>query len=522
MTGFSNNDGSSAHSYSRRDFVKCAGAGLAALTLADLTGFANAAGPARKKPNIIVFFTDDQGWADTSVRMMKDRSDSRSYFYQTPALEQMAKEGMVFSNAYSPAPTCTPSRAGVQFGKTPGRLKQTVVHDRLAVDRGIDLKDQIAMPQMIKSVDPEYVTGYFGKWGFHPRSPEHSGYDQTDGNTNNGEGDYLSVKDGTPLPADDPKRIFSITERAHKFMEEQVEADKPFFMELSHYAVHVGHAALAETIEKYRKLARGKDKKYSRERSLVYAAMIENLDSGLQAILDKVEQLGIKDNTYVIFTSDNGGGFGNNGPLKGGKGSAWEGGLRVPTVICGPQVLKNVYCDVPIAGWDIYPTVNEIIGGKPLPKEYDGGSLLDLFRKANKGKVRRGTKELIFHYPWYGTMAPMSTIRDGDYKLAMSLNNGEYRLYDLADDIGEKNDIKNKMPRIANRLHKRLLQYLKDVDAEDIEDMRQARKKEVEGYRDQELAKDKPNSKRVKDFEKSLQMFEDNRRIGLDGKQIKD
>jgi len=331
--------------------------------------------------------------------------------------------------------------------------------------------------QMIKSVDPDYVTAYFGKWGFHPRPPEHAEYDQSDGNTNNGEGDHLSVKQQTPLPPNDPKRIFSITRRAHTFMEEQVKAGKPFFMELSHYAVHVGHGALAETIEAYRKLPTPKDKKYHGENALVYAAMIENLDTGLAMLCEKIEQLGIKDNTYLLFTSDNGGGFKDNGPLKGGKGSTWEGGIRVPTVVCGPGVLKGSYCDVPVAGWD-------------------------------------------FFYPWYGNMPPMSTIRDGDYKLVMSLNNGEYRLYNLADDIGEANDLKGKMPDKAKKLHRRLLKYLKDVDAEDVEDMRQARKKEVQGYRKRELLQENPSEERLRSFERSLQMFEDNRKLGLDGSSI--
>lgn len=475
---------------------------------------------AASQPNIIFFFTDDQGWADTSVRMMKDRSDSRSTFFRTPALEKMAQEGMIFSNAYAAAPTCTPSRAGLQFGKTPARLRQTVVHDRLAFDRGIDCKDQMSIPEMIKAADPQYVTAHFGKWGFHPRCPEHAGYDQRDGNTNNGEGDYSSVQDRTPLPPEDPKRIFSITRRATEFMEEQVAAGRPFFLQLSHYAVHVDHSALPETVERYGELPRPGDRRYQGRSAAVYAAMIENLDTALRMILTKLEQLGIKENTYVIFTSDNGGGFIRNGPLKGGKGSAWEGGIRVPTVVSGPGVLRGTYCDVPVTGWDLMPTVNEIVGGKSLPAEYDGGSLLDLFRRGNAGRVRRGTRELVFHYPWYGNLPPMSVIRDGDYKLVMSLNDGEYRLYHLAEDIGEQNDLKAELPHKARQLHRRLLQYLKDVDAEDVEEMRQARKKEVEGYRDKELEKPNPDPKRLRDFERALRMFEENRKLGLDGKTI--
>lgn len=494
--------------------------GLVALTLTLLLNLVGTVQAAAQKPNIIIFFTDDQGWADTSVRMMKDRADSRSDFFRTPALEKMAEQGMVFSCAYAAAPTCTPSRAGLQFGKTPCRLRQTVVHDRLAFDRGIDCKDQLSIPQMIKAAAPDYVTAHFGKWGFHPRPPEHAEYDQSDSNSNNGEGDYLSVKDRTPLPPDDPKRIFSITRRAERFMEEQAKAGRPFFMQLSHYAVHVNHAALPETIERYRKLPRPDDPKYQSEAASVYAAMIENLDTGLARILAKLGQLGIKDNTYVIFTSDNGGGFIQNGPLKGGKGSAWEGGLRVPTVVSGPGVLKGAYCDVPITGWDFFPTINEIVGGKPLPPEYDGGSLLDLFQRGNAGKVHRGTPELIFHYPWYGSMPPMSVIRDGNYKLVMSLNDGETRLYNLIEDIGEQHDLSAAMPDKTRQLHRRLLEYLKTVDAEDVEDMRQARKKEVEGYRAKELAKPNPDPKRLQDFERALQMFEDNRKLGLDGKPI--
>lgn len=449
--------------------------------------------PEKTKPNIVIFFTDDQGWADTSVRMMKDRADSRSDFYRTPSLEKMAKEGMVFSSAYAAAPTCTPSRGGLQFGKTPCRLGQTVVHDRLAYDRGIDCKDQLSIPQMIKSVDPDYVTAFFAKWGFHPRPPEHAEYDESDGNINNGEGDYLLVKRRTPLPPDDPKRIFGISRRADEFMEKQVKAGRPFFMELSHYAVHVDHAALSESIEKYRKRRRPDDKRHRGENALIYAAMIENLDTALGQLLRKVEVLGINDNTYVIFTSDNGGGFKNNGPLKDGKGSDWEGGIRVPTVVSGPGVHKGSYCDVPIAAWDFFPTINALIGGKALPDDHDGGSLVDLFQKGKKGQVHRGTRELVFHYPWYGNRPPMSVIRDGDYKLVMSLNNGEYRLYNLADDIGEQNDLKGELPDRARKLHKTLLAYLQEVDAEDVEDMRMARMKEVESYRRRELQKEKPS-----------------------------
>lgn len=464
---------------------------------------------ADNKPNIVLVFSDDQGWADTSVQMMSDTPQSKSDFYQTPALERMAREGMVFSNAYACAPTCTPSRAGMQFGKTPCRLRQTIVHDILAAERGIDCKNEISLAEMVKRVDPSYATGHFGKWGFHPRTPEHAGYDETDGNTNNGEGDYLDFKVKMKLPDDDPKRIFSATQKANTFLKKQVAADRPFFMQISHYAVHVGHAARSKTVDKYRALSGNDPPKDAR--TLTYAAMIEDLDTGLGSILETIETLGIKDNTYVIFTSDNGGGFGRNGPLRGGKATLWEGGIRVPTVVVGPGVKQGTICDVPIAGWDIYATINDLLGGDSLPPEFDGGSLREVFEKGNLGTIVRGTQELIFHFPWYGGTLPMSTIRDGKYKLAMNLHNKEVQLYDLDQDIGETTDLAARMPEKANQLRDRLLTYLAQVDAEDLGDMFDARLREINRYLEREHQRPTPNQTAIERHNKALKQVNEAR-----------
>ena len=474
----------------RREALKLSGVSIASLAV---SRFAHAKPPAVKaKPNIILVLTDDLGWTDTSLQMMPDRPETKSDFYQTPALAGMAKRGMIFSNAYSPAPVCTPSRGSVQFGKTPARLKHTVVHDILAKSRCVDCKKEVALPQMIKSADSNYVTAHFGKWGFPPRSPEHSGYDVTDGNTNNGDGDWTSKKGNKPLPPDDPKRIFSITKRATAFMEKCTRASRPFFMQISHYAVHVQHYARGETVEKYRKAPRGKKcnkKDYENPPpkrnawDTLYAAMIEDLDTGLGKVLDKVRELGLDENTYVIFTSDNGGGFRGNAPLRGGKAELWEGGLRVPAVICGPGVKPGTWCNQPIAGWDIYPTVADLIGNtKPLSEGLDGGSIRPLFSDPEKGSVKRGLDAFVFHFPWYsGT--PMTAIRAGDYKLIMHLNTGESRLFNLAKDISETNDLSKSMPEMSETLQKKLKRYLKDVGAEDIRDMRAARRAELLEYR---------------------------------------
>jgi len=485
----------------RREALKLSGVSIAAMAV---SRFARARPPSVKTPpNIILVLTDDLGWTDTSLQMMPGRPETKSDFHRTPALEKMAGRGMIFSAAYSPAPVCTPSRGSIQFGKTPARLRQTVIHDVLAKCRCIDCKDEVALPQMIKSADESYVTAHFGKWGFPPRSPKHSGYDVTDGNTNNGDGDWISKKGGKALPPDDPKRIFSITKRATAFMDKCVKTSRPFFMQISHYAVHVQHYALRETVEKYRKAPRGKkcnqrdyDTPPPRRNTWapLYAAMIEDLDTGLGMVLDEIRELGIDDNTYVIFTSDNGGGFRGNAPLKGGKAQLWEGGLRVPTVICGPGVNPGTWCDQPIAGWDIYPTIADLIGNtKPLCEKLDGGSLRPLFSDPEKGRVKRGTDALVFHFPWYaGT--PVSAIRSGDYKLIMHLNTGQSKLFNLAEDIGEENDLSKSMPGKTRTLKKKLKDYLQDVDAEDIRDMRAARRTELLEYK----ARTKKNINRIR------------------------
>ena len=257
------------------------------------------------------------------------------------------------------------------------------------------------------------------------------------------------------LPAGDPKRIFSVTKRANRFMETQVKAGRPFYMRISHYALHVRHCALKETVEKHTKAGR-------REDTARYAAMAEDLDTGLGLLLDKIDSLGIADKTYVIFTSDNGGGFRGNKPLRGGKASLWEGGIRVPAVVRGPAVKPGTYCDVPIAGWDFLPTFRDLAdGGRSLPEGSDGGSLRSLFENGNGGKVRRSIEPLIFHYPWFDNV-PMSAIRLGDYKLVKDLNTNQARLFNLAEDVRESRDLSKSMPDVAKQLHETLTPILYD------------------------------------------------------------
>ena len=474
----------------RRTFLKAAALGSATLVRPRP---ARADRTARAKPNIVLVLTDDLGWTDTSVRMMPDRADSASDFYRTPALAKMAADGMVFSNAYAAAPVCTPSRAAVQFGKTPARLRQTVVHDVLAQVRGIDCKGERSIAQVVKSADASYRTGHFGKWGFPPRSPTHAGYDETDGPTNNFHGDFRALNDRRPLPGDDPKRMFSVTARANDFMARQQRQGQPFFLQVSHYAIHVHSAARRETVAKCLQRPRGRkcsDRDYASPPPppnawmMTYAAMIEDLDAALGLLLKQIDDLGIRDRTYVIFTSDNGGGFRTNRPLRSGKATLWEGGLRVPMVIRGPGVSAGTTCPVPVAGWDLLPTVHDLIGSsKPLPAGIDGGSLRPLFARPKAGSVRRTTEALVFHFPWYGAM-PMSAIRLGDLKLVRDLNTGRTALFDVVRDLSETKDLTASMPDKARTMRDMLDGYLRSVGAENLDAMRDARRDELLRYTD--------------------------------------
>ena len=433
---------------------------------------------ASKSPNFVLVYMDDLGWASTSVEMIKGNPDTKSDYYQTPNIERLAKGGMVLSQCYSPSALCAPSRNSLQHGMTPSRLRYTVLS---AVEAQKNYLGKITIPQALKKANPNYMTAHFGKWHNESIKPTEAGYDVTDGHNGNGPGDFAD--DGkTHLPDEDPKRIVSLTEKSIDFMKEQVEADKPFYLQLSHYAMHIWHDSFQETREKYKKLPRGKkwQKKdetteedisiaqYNHGWMINYAAMLDDVDSAFGTLLDALDELGIADNTYVIFTSDNGGGFRGNHPLKAGKGDLAEGGIRMPSFVRGPGIKPGSYCDVPMVQWDFLQTFYDLAGGTaPLPAELDGGSLKDVFVKGNKGKVKRNTEPLIFHFPWH-TGEAESVIRVGNYKLRKDLDSLEFELYDLSKDIGEKNNIASKMPELVQTLDKQRSDYLDSVNAETV------------------------------------------------------
>ena len=431
------------------------------------------------KPNIILIFSDDQGWADTSVQMHPDREDSRKGIYHTPNLERMAAEGMIFSQAYAGAPQCAPSRGALMFGQTPTRLAHTTnAGDNLVPDRS----HKFTIPQAIRLVHPEYATAHLGKWHVPKIQPEVAGFDVHDGYTGNGGGEYYEAqkgKDKKKLPPEDPKQIYTISERACDFIAQQAKAKKPFYLQISHYAVHISLQSRAKTLERTKKRL---STVYPQASSFTikFAAMLEDMDIGVGMILDEVEKQGIKDNTYIIFTSDNGGfsyanTSGKNTPLKGGKRWLYEGGIRVPFVVQGPKIKAGTYCNQPIINWDFLPTFYDLVGGTEALSpdlELDGGSFRAYLEGDENAKINRGSEDFVWRFlKWEGLphdpVHPAAAIRRGNHKLYYSYYTRKYELFDVANDIEEANNLMESMPELASDLKKSMKQYFDSVDAQD-------------------------------------------------------
>ena len=244
------------------------------------------------RPNFIFILSDDQGWTGSSVQMDSDGTGARSDYYETPNLDRLAKKGMRFSNGYSPASICTPSRRSIQFGQTPARQRGTLF------ESDFEPKGKYSIPLMLKSISPDYVAAHFGKWGhMMGASPEEVGYDESDGLTTNQTGGNSLAKNRWQAfkETDDPKLTFSVTRRANDFMERQTEAGRPFYLQVSYYAVHMTMEVRRATREKYELKEKGRFHNIP-----AFGGMTEDLDTGLGQVLDQVERLGIEDNTYIF------------------------------------------------------------------------------------------------------------------------------------------------------------------------------------------------------------------------------
>ncbi|MYD60953.1 MAG: sulfatase [Gemmatimonadetes bacterium] len=444
----------------RREFLGVVGAGVCGVAVANAFGQVTSKRP--KQSNFIFMVSDDQGWDGLSVQMHDAVAGSKSDFYRTPNIEKLAQQGMRFSAAYSPAPVCAPTRCSLQTGKSPAQNHWTKASPILTARDGRKFippmhgknlaSDETTIAEMLKQAG--YTTAHYGKWHLGGGGPGRHGYDVHDGNTGN--------RDAAPFVDPNPVDIFGMSRRANALMEENTKAGKPFFIQLSYYALHYPQNALASTRQAYEKRLRGRS-----YREINRAAITEDLDTGVGMIMDQVEKLGIGDHTYLIYMSDNGAGGRGRGVLRGGKGSLWEGGIRVPLIIQGPGIEPNTFCDERVVGFDLFPTLCELGGvSQPLPTGIEGGSITSLL-SGGKGMVERPREELVFHFPHYQSGdGPHSAILLDDYKLIKLYETDKLHLFDLSKDIGEENDLAGRKPEVVTKLHDRLNAYLASVDAQ--------------------------------------------------------
>lgn len=425
-----------------------------------------------KSPNFIFILADDQGWNGTSVQMMNSEPLSKSDYYETPNLEKLASQGIKFSNAYASAPVCAPSRYSLQFGMTPARLglirvgmnTNHINHDTL-----------LSIPKALKKVNENYVAAHFGKWGMGS-NPKALGYAFSDGATKNKDGGFVNnKKQWKHTVQKDPKKIFSITQRATNFMEENAKSNTPFYLQISHYAVHSSIQSREKSYLKNQQKPKGK-----RHDNTGFSAMTEDLDEGLGQIMKKLKELGIEHNTYIIYMSDNGAvpvipaakkyTKSYNFPLSRGKWDAMEGGIRVPLIITGPGIVGNTESAVPVSGSDMLPTIIDLASEKKIVvnNKTDGGSLKNILLNDTFKEVKRTVEGLFFHVPYKNGIAlkrPHSAIRKGDYKLLKFQDNGELFLFNLANNKTEQKNLIEENPQKAKELERYLMDYLQEVHA---------------------------------------------------------
>ncbi|MCA9013131.1 MAG: sulfatase [Planctomycetaceae bacterium] len=445
---------------------------------------------ASEGPNFVFILTDDQGWTGMSASMLSEQNVGSDY-YLTPNMTRLAQSGMRFSRGYAPAALCCPSRRSLQFGQSPLRMGD----DRQFAERYPIDSQRLTIPRLLKSIDPRYAAAHYGKWDMRtPLAPEHLGYDEGDGVTGNGNGS--EGDNGAPDPVakdekwsghaelEDPKRIFSITARATDFMQRMSAEKRPFYVQLSHYAVHADMQMRAETLAKTKPRHKGEI-----HANPFYAAMTEDLDAGIGLLLAKLDELKLRENTYIIFMADNGGvpwippdrvkNFSNpttladkgaNYPLRAGKWTVFEGGVRVPFMVSGPGIPPGTFSNVPVIGWDILPTIADLAGyQKALPADIDGASFRSVLENNGVGRIPRPNDFLIFHR--FSNAYRHTAIQQDDFKLIRFWKRDvpgvaikELQLYNLRDDIGETQNLAANMPEKVRELERQMSDYLRSVD----------------------------------------------------------
>lgn len=429
----------------------------------------------RRPPNFVLILIDDMGWKDLGV--------TGSLYHQTPNIDKIARAGMIFERAYSASPLCSPSRGALLSGKAPARTALTNVirgfddpygglHEITkpmewpngntqyleAYARHVLPLEEVTIAEAL--AEGGYVTGYYGKWhigqnaNFHP---DKQGFRHAS---------TLGEKDGGPSAErleGDPKWVRTLTTAAVRFIEEQKE--KPFFLMVSHWAMHRPHQAHPELVAKYRALPT------TDQGDPVYAALLESVDESVATIDATLSRLGLQDDTVLIFASDNGGlTLGpdtSNYPLLGGKSFPYEGGMRTPLFIRWPSRVKaGSRSDTRVIHMDLYPTVLEMAGLPLRPEQHlDGRSLMPLL--TGTGSVPDRTFYFHFPHPTHAT-GPFASIVSAEWKLIRWYNDtsGAYSLFNLAEDPGELVDLADRLPERVKQLSDHLDQWQRETKAQ--------------------------------------------------------
>ncbi len=462
--------------------------------LASLVACGGSASAAERPPNIVFFVADDLGWADLGCY--------GSTFYETPHLDRLAEQGARFTNGYAACPVCSPTRAALLTGKypvrtgvtdyiNPGGANQPEKWNRPTPLLPAPYEDRLALQEVTFAEalqEAGYATFYAGKWHLGPEGfyPEDQGFNVNYGGHEQG-GPYGGkkyfspynnprLKDGPP-GEHLPDRLAS---EAAQFLEDH--RDEPVLIYFPFYSVHTPLMARKDLQQKYEQKRErlGLEAKFGRERQrnvrlvqehAVYAGMVEALDAAVGKVLTKLDELGLTDNTIIIFTSDNGGLSTSEGhptsnlPLRAGKGWLYEGGIRVPLLVRWPgEVKPGSVIEEPVTSTDFYPTLLEATGQPARPEQHvDGVSLVALLKEGKRPEPR----SLFWHYPHYGNQgsAPGAAIRRENWKLIEWQGDVPVELYNLAEDLSEKQNLAEQYPDLVQELRDQLHTWQKATGA---------------------------------------------------------
>ena len=441
---------------------------------------------AQQRPNVLFILVDDMGWADLE--------GYGSDLHRTPRIDALADQGMRFTNAYSASPVCSPTRASIMTGKHPAKLHMTIWREAAKrpplnrpllppITRDSLPHDEVTIAEVLH--DAGYMTAHVGKWhlGTAEYYPQTQGFDYNVGGTlwgapqtffypYSGSQTFSGLRYVPHLGGGQAGEYLTdrLTSEAIRILRN--ERGKPFFLHLAFHTVHTPIEGKPAVVDSYRRRIR----EGMLHRNPHYAAMVHALDENVGRVLDALDDLGVADNTLVVLTSDNGGYVNrfdgmqvtDNTPLRSGKGSLYEGGIRVPAIIRWPGVTQpGSQSDVPVSSIDYYRTILSV-AGLPGDREYnrtvDGIDLMPLLRDPDHTPDRAA---LYFHYPhYYATTSPVSGLRVGRWKLLRYYEDSRTELYDLADDLGERRNLAGEKPEIAAALTARLEAWWDQMNAQ--------------------------------------------------------